>query len=331
MSGQYANKQPEGFVNKIRTVAVVGASGNTGKFFAEHLLKTGQHIVTAISRVGSKAKCPEGARAVNVDYDDEESLLSALTGQDFLIITLAITAPEEINSKLVNAAVKAGVPYVMPNTHSINFWNSESLRNDIAVGNLIMARIKQVKDAGLTCISLFIGFWYEHSIAMGDGGFGIDVKMRTAVFFDDGNKAVNTSTWDQCGRGLAALASLKRLPENEDDKSVTLVNFHDRPAFVSSFNINQKDMLKSVQRVTGTSDDDWSVSHRPSLDRYTEGGKDLEQGNMAGFYKQMYARVFYPIGDADYETDNALLGLSDEDLDEATRAGIELAEAGYSY
>jgi hypothetical protein len=45
----------------------------------------------------------------------------------------------------------------------------------------------------------------------------------------------------------------------------------------------------------------------------------------------MYARVFYPVGDADFETDNSLLGLSDEDLNEATRAGIKLAEAGYSY
>jgi putative NAD(P)-binding protein len=307
------------------------ATGSTGKFFTEHLLQTGRHTVTALTRVGSKAVCPEGARVVHVNYDDEESLVSALAGQDFLVITLAISAPEETHGRLVRAAAKAGVPYVMPNAHSINFWSNESFRKDLPVGDLVLARIQQVKDAGLTCISLTIGFWYEHSVALGDGGFGIDISKKSIVLFDDGNKAVNASTWPQCGRALAALASLKRLPEDENDKSVTLANFHDRPAFVSSFRISQNDVLKSIKRVTGTSDDDWHVSRQASSDRFAEGAKDLQEGNPVGFYKQMYARVFYPIGDADFETDNSLLSLSDEDLDEATRAGIKLAEAGYSY
>jgi exosome complex RNA-binding protein Rrp4 len=50
----------------------------------------------------------------------------------------------------------------MPNAHSINFWSNESFRKDLPVGDLVLARIQQVKDAGLTCISLTIGFWYEH-------------------------------------------------------------------------------------------------------------------------------------------------------------------------
>ncbi|KAH7129724.1 hypothetical protein B0J13DRAFT_481989, partial [Dactylonectria estremocensis] len=318
MARQYANQQPQGFVNHIQTIAVVGASGSTGKFFTEHLLQTRKHTVTALSRVGSNGVYPDGAMVVHVDYNDEDSLVSALQGQDFLVITLAITAPEEIHENLVKAAAKAGVPYVMPNAHSINFWSSESFRKDVPVGDLVLNRIQQVKDAGLKCISLTIGFWYEHSLALGEGGFGIDIHKRTVVLFDDGKKAVNASTWPQCGRALAALASLKRLPDNESDESVTLAHFHDRPAFVSSFKVSQNDMLESIKRVMGTTNVDWRVSHQQCTDRFAEGGIELQKGNPAGFYKLMYARAFYPSGDADYEPDNQLLGLQNENLDEAT-------------
>ncbi|KAH7128973.1 CipA protein [Dactylonectria macrodidyma] len=331
MPRPYANQQPEGFSNYIQKVAIVGASGSTGKFFTKHLLQTGKHTVTALSRAGSNNVYPDGTKVVQVDYNDEDSLVSALQGQDFLVITLAITAPEEVHRKLVTAAATAGVPYVMPNAHSINFWDSESFRNDLPVGALVLNRIQEVKDAGLKCISLMIGFWYEHSLAMGEGGFGIDIGKRTVVLFDDGKKAVNTSTWPLCGRALAALASLKKLPDDESDESVTLAHFQDRPAFVSSFKVSQNDILESIKRVTGTTDVDWSISHELTAERYSEGGKELQEGNPGGFYKQMYARVFYPSGDADYEPDNQLLGLLDDDLDEATRAGIELAKAGYSY
>ncbi|KAK8217388.1 hypothetical protein M8818_001144 [Zalaria obscura] len=43
----------------IEKVAIVGAGGNSGKYIAEALLKTGKHTVTAISRAESSAKLPE--------------------------------------------------------------------------------------------------------------------------------------------------------------------------------------------------------------------------------------------------------------------------------
>jgi saccharopine dehydrogenase-like NADP-dependent oxidoreductase len=99
------------------------AGGHVGKYFAEELLRTGKHTVTAITREGSTSKLPNGVKIARVNYDDEASLISALQGQQFLVITLAAQGPADTHSKLVAAAAKAGIPYVMPNNYGSDVEN----------------------------------------------------------------------------------------------------------------------------------------------------------------------------------------------------------------
>ncbi|KAI8650177.1 hypothetical protein NCS56_01469700 [Fusarium sp. Ph1] len=292
MAQRYANQQPKGFVNYIKALAI--ASGHVGHAFTDQLLQMGKHTVTAITRVGSSSTFPEVVKVASVDYDDQESLVFALKGQDLLVITLSLSR--------------------------------KALRDDLPAGNNILANIAEVKEHGLVSLSIFDGFWYEYALSFGRATFGIDFRNRTALLYDDGKKAINVSTWVQIGRSLAALASLKRLPEDDKDDSLTLARFHDRPVFVSSFKVSQADILESVKRVTGTSDKDRQISSQLSEERYREGQKELEQGNQLGFYKSLYARVFYPSGDTDFEPDNQLLGLPEEDLDDATKRALKLAE-----
>jgi hypothetical protein len=86
MAGGYGNDQPQGFSNCIEKVAIVGvrrvstsprgqpsltgrqAGGQVGKHIAEHLLKTGKHVVTALARPSSTSKMPEGVQVARVDY-----------------------------------------------------------------------------------------------------------------------------------------------------------------------------------------------------------------------------------------------------------------------
>jgi putative NADH-flavin reductase len=79
------------------------------------LLKTGKHTVTAITRIESEAKIPEGVITKKVDYNKQETLVDALRGQDALVITLSGFTPEETNMQLINAAGEAGVAWVLPN------------------------------------------------------------------------------------------------------------------------------------------------------------------------------------------------------------------------
>jgi len=85
-------------------------------------------------------------------------------------------------------------------------------------------------------------------------------------------------------------------------------------------------MLESALRVTGTKEDDWSITKEPAQERYSSGIKEIQEGKRIGFAK-MISRVFYPDGCGDFEhnkgTLNSLLDLPKEDIDEATKAAIE--------
>lgn len=106
------------------------ASGISGKYMAEALLKTGKHTITAISRHDSKATFIDGIKVARVDYDDHSSLVRALQGQDALVITLAGTAPRDQSAKLIRAAAEANVPWILPNEWSPDSAN-DALYEDI--------------------------------------------------------------------------------------------------------------------------------------------------------------------------------------------------------
>jgi hypothetical protein len=93
-------------------------------------------------------------------------------------------------------------------------------------------------------------------------------------------------------------------------------------------------MLDSVHRLTGSSDKDWEIAYEPSSDRYEHGKAEMQKGLRTGFAKAMYARVFYPNGDGDFESsrglDNDLVGLQKEEIDEITRGALDMVESGWN-
>lgn len=79
----------------------------------EALLKTGKHTVTAITRADSKSTLPDGVAVKKVDYDQAKTLVSALRGQDALVVTISGYAPiQGTEEKLVRAAAEAGVSWM---------------------------------------------------------------------------------------------------------------------------------------------------------------------------------------------------------------------------
>lgn len=331
MTQQYASKQPAGYKNRIEKVAIVGAGGNVGKVIATALLETGQHTVTAITRTDSKNTPPAGVAIAKVDYDDPSSLAAALKGHDALIITMNVMAPPDSQTRLIDAAHAAGVPWVMPNEYSTDPAQTE-MQRDIRLG-LASAKIREYIAAkgGLSSLGLVCSFWYEHSLCAFKVAYGFDVANKEVTFYDDGNTKINTSTWPQCGRAVAKLFSLPILPEDAGDKALTLDQFRNKSAYISSFLVSQKDMFASILRVTGTKEADWKIEYEDSKQRFEDGQKELAAGNRMGFGKILYSRLFFPDGCGNFESKlhNAVLGLPKEDLDEYTTKAIELAKSGY--
>ncbi|KAL1874848.1 hypothetical protein Daus18300_003389 [Diaporthe australafricana] len=331
MSPKYAKDQPSGFVNRIERVAIVGAAGTIGSYFVEGLLKTGKHTITALTRQGSKSKLPEGVHPVAINYDDESTLVDALKGQQFLIITLAVSVPKDTESKLIRAAAKAGVPYVMPNAYGPDPTN-EKMMTQALIGLPFLQARKEIVELGVSSwVAFGCGFWYEWSILGSADCFGCGLEKREMTFFDDGEEKITTSTWDQCGRGLAAFLSLKVYPEDENDKEPAVDNWANKAIYISSFRVSQKDMFESVKKVTGTTDKDWTIGYVGSEERFKEGQEAMKKGDRGGFARQMYSRVFFPTGEGDHSRlglANEALGLPEEDIDEATKGGLVLLDQG---
>ena len=282
-----------------------------------------------MTRTDSKGTLPAGVKVAHVNYDDDgQSLVSALQGQQFLVITLPPMAPPDTHSKLVNAAAKAGVPYIMPNAYGSDFEN-KSLGEEDLYGATSLQRCTEIKSLGASYIGMVCGFWYEWSLALGEPWFGFDIKNKKVTFFDDGKTPVNVSTWTQCGRALAALLSL---PESGTSPAVS--QWKNKPFYFASFRVSQRDMLDSIHRVTGTTDKDWEITFEPSAQRYKNGIDEMQKGALTGFAKAMYTRVFFPNGDGDFESSrglaNGLIGLKKEDLDEATKRTVEMVESGWN-
>jgi hypothetical protein len=290
------------------------------------LLKTGKHTITALTRAESKRAPPDGIKSVQVDYNDQETLVAALRGQDFLIITLAITAPPDTHSKLVKAAAAAGVPYVMPNCYGADIRNP--ILASEPLGAIVMAQIAEIESLGLSYVTLACGVWYEWSLALGDAFFGFDIKNRKAVFLDDGKTALNVSTWEMCGRAVTALLSLP-----ESGASPALEDWKNEPVYVRSFRVTQRDMLDSLHRVLGTTDEDWAISYEPAEKRAQEGLEEFAKGIITGRAKNMYSRHFMRAraGELEFSKDvaNEVLGLAEESLDEATKKAVEMLESGF--
>ncbi|PPJ49916.1 hypothetical protein CBER1_04694 [Cercospora berteroae] len=310
--------------NLIRNVAIVGAAGNSGKYMTAELLATGKHIVTAITRIDSQSIFPGDVEVARVDYKDQNSLVKALQGQDALVITMNVFADQGNQLKaLFEAAGHAAVRWILPNEWSPDTAD-EGLVRDVAIFQKNVAARKLIEELGQSSyIGVVTGFWYEWSLAIGPA-FGIDIEKREATLFDDGETKISTSTWPQVGRAVAALLSLP--VQAEEDGGACLEQFRNQMVYVKSFTVSQKDMLESVMRVTGTDKGDWHITKESSRERYESGMKAMQEGDRSGFVRMMYTRVFFPDESGDHESRrgvaNQLLGLSDEDFDEATRAAM---------
>ena len=98
-------------------------------------------------------------------------------------------------------------------------------------------------------------------------------------------------------------------------------------AYINSFTVSQGDMLASALRVTGTKEDDWTITKEDAKDRFAGGAEAVKKGGYSGFANMLYTRLFFPNGSGDFEhnkgTLNEILGLPKASIDDATKVALE--------
>jgi hypothetical protein len=291
------------------------------------LIASRQHEITALTRSESTGILPEGVNRVQVDYNDHKSLTAAFQGQEFLIIALAVTAPPELHNNIVRAAASACVRYMMPNFYGSDIRNPRL--GEETFGAVIKSQLELMERLSISYVSLACGTWYEWSVALGESWFGFTIPERKVTLFDDGLTRVNVSTWSQCGRAVAALL---RLPES--GASPCLAEWKNEPLYITSFKVSQRDILDSLHRISETNDEDWQIAYESTEKRMKDGMEEFSKGIITGIGKAMYAKIFMRSRTGELElhgeTANQVLGLPEEDLDEATRAAVEMVESGWN-
>ncbi|MFD1141742.1 NmrA family NAD(P)-binding protein [Larkinella insperata] len=108
-------------------IILAGATGDLGQRIADYLLKSGA-TVRALVRPGSDprkldALRQQGVAVVAVDFSDAAALTQACTGGFCLVSALSGLRDVivELQTKLLRAAVEAGVPRFIPSDYCIDF------------------------------------------------------------------------------------------------------------------------------------------------------------------------------------------------------------------
>ena len=114
-------------------VAVAGATGRLGKLIVQALVARGAEV-RALVRPGDgadKLAGLEGARIVEADLDDAAGLREALAGADVVVSSLNGLRDiiVEAQTRLLEAAVAAGVPRFMPSDYAADFTKLADAEN----------------------------------------------------------------------------------------------------------------------------------------------------------------------------------------------------------
>lgn len=152
------------------------------------------------------------------------------------------------------------------------------------------------------------------------GAFGIVTGKEEAHLLNGGTTRFNTTTLSTAALSISRLLGLPITSLS----GPSLSDYANRLVYVSSFRTSQREILDSVQRATGTSDESWTISHGDATAYIEEGRARMAQGDFYGVGNVIYGTVMGAGMGGDYESvrgvSNGALELPEEHLDEAVRA-----------
>jgi uncharacterized protein YbjT (DUF2867 family) len=298
-----------------RKIAMLGATGTIGSPTLAALLKTKIHTITAISRTESNAEFPSGVNVKKGDYKDRDFLVSALRGQDVLIMQLNMT-PEAMEAQvpLIEAAAEAGVCWVLPTEFGSDI--ESQLAMDFPMIGMKKKYRTLIEEKGMSWVAIVNNPWFDWSMKL--GMWSVNIQKKQATLYNVRDTRFNTTTLGQVGRGVAALLSLP------DDK---LNSFKNRPLYLRSFLIYQREILDSAIRTTSTKESDWDIKTQEPEEAIKASREAVASGDPMAFVGEFYTAHMQEGRGGDYDEkaakDAEVLGLEEESLDEVMAAIVE--------
>jgi hypothetical protein len=141
------------------------------------------------------------------------------------------------------------------------------------------------------------------------GLYGFDKTTRTATIYDSGNESFHAASLAFVARSVAGVLSH---PEASKNKYLSVAG---SDSLKGSGRVSQNEILKILEAETGAK---WSVKHVDTNDLEKAGLDLISKGQYSEGFVPLLLRFFLGDGQGHAlkvsESDNALLGLQEEDL-----------------
>lgn len=291
-------------------VALAGASGNLGIPVLENLLSA--HLsVTVLTRKGGKSSKFQGFPGLTikeVDFNDSNSILSAIEGVTVVISCIATLAIGSQNA-LIDASYAAGVRRFIPAEFGMDSLNALCKELPVCQPKTATQRYlahKSSEQPEFTWTGIANGLFLDWGLKE---GFIIDVSKHTATLYNGGDVPFSATTLADVAKAILGII------KNQDETANRLLYIHSA-------------VLTQNQLIEYAKDKDnkqWSLKIKDTKETMEESFGELDKGNeqvaMDGFCAVAMWDASYG-GNFSSHLDNELLDL--QVLDESgVRAIVE--------
>ena len=282
-------------MSAIKTVTIVGASGQLGTFVLDKVLASNKFDVQVVKRAGSSSTYAAGTKVVEADFADLESLKAAFYGQD-AVVSVVGNAGVLSQKIMVDAAIAAGVKRFLPSNFGSNMANPNSRKLPVFAQKVIVEDylIEKAKTTALTYSMVYVGgftdFALQRKVIM-------DFSQYTPIIFNGGDSQFSTTSMPTVGDAVVGVLTHPAETQN-------------RSVYVSEIVVSQNQLLSVAKQIAPSKP--WAPVH-VDLDVVVAGATErLAQGqhDLATIIPILLKSIVDPeYGVKFTKNDNELLGI----------------------
>ncbi|KAK3331839.1 hypothetical protein B0T19DRAFT_472846 [Cercophora scortea] len=188
---------------RFPSVALIGATGNLGAPVLQALLQAQPpfEYITVLTRSApsNPSVYPPNVHVKVVDYASKDSLISALTGVDALVSTVA-PGSIDVQKTTIDAAVAAGVKFFVPSEFGLAS-NDNRLNRDFDDWASKVEIQQYLAGQPIEYTLIFTGLFLD----WGMQGFLLNLKKKTVELWDDGEAVLALTTVGSIGKAVVSV------------------------------------------------------------------------------------------------------------------------------
>ncbi|KAK5701294.1 hypothetical protein LTR17_022708 [Elasticomyces elasticus] len=280
-------------------VAVAGPNGTLGPPVIKHLIKQGFEI-TLLSRDPKKSskQYPPPIKALLADYNSVEQLTQTLreNGPFDSLVILINRDQLEPQVRLIDAAIAAGVPHIVPSSFGIGSSSPEIKDLPQIQAKMQMEKylVGKANEGLVSFTGINTGLFFDWALEV--PGIPINLKGGPTFLADGGGVALSVSTLDLIGQAVAQAIHKRDEARN-------------RFLFVHSAAVTQKQLLQYAREIAP--DRDFPIVEVDTEKAAAEAREKMNRGETGMMIAMpLLMRVSFGLGLGLFKkVDNEFLGL----------------------